>query len=408
MNILFICNEYPPGKSGGIGSVTKSLARALVKQGHQIFVAGLYIPGFGQSDYFEDEGVKVWRKRLSVDTGLIKNNYSFRDKFILKILDKSGLRNYSTGKAFKKFNQFILALIEQYKIDIVEWPDFNEYFSFLHKSSVMSSLPVPLVVKFHGTNSYIQRQMGEPVDEASYSLEKIHIFRADALSSVSRNTAMDYQSLYEIKRDIQILYNSIDIPAYSYSENNSKTIIFTGTLAKLKGIHSLLRAWNLVNEKHPDAILRIFGKGSIHSLSGLLNPDSRKTVRFEGFAAREELYQAFSHSSGAIFPSYTECFAIAPLEAMAVGCPVIYTRRASGPELIENGINGVLIDPDNIQEIAEAMSVFIESPLKRDLFSKKGRQTIEKRFDILDSAKDHISFYSATISHHKKNRLNND
>ena len=40
MNILFICNEYPPGKSGGIGSSTRTLARGLQAAGHAVFVAG--------------------------------------------------------------------------------------------------------------------------------------------------------------------------------------------------------------------------------------------------------------------------------------------------------------------------------------------------------------------------------
>jgi glycogen synthase len=63
MTILFICNEYPPGKSGGIGSMTRVLARAMVKAGHQVLVAGLYAHGYGQKDYEEDQGVKVWRRR---------------------------------------------------------------------------------------------------------------------------------------------------------------------------------------------------------------------------------------------------------------------------------------------------------------------------------------------------------
>lgn len=50
MNILFICDEYPPGKNGGIGTVVQNLGRELVKQGHSIFVVGLYHFSYGEKN----------------------------------------------------------------------------------------------------------------------------------------------------------------------------------------------------------------------------------------------------------------------------------------------------------------------------------------------------------------------
>jgi len=404
MNILFICNEYPPGKSGGIGSITRSLARTLVKKGHHVYVAGIYLPGYGQPDQEDDEGVKIWRFRLFKDFGLIKNNYSLLDTSILTILKRTGLYSRATVRAVSRFNHFIKQFISQYDIDIIEWPDFNEYFGYLKKPFPWPILPVPLIVKFHGTNSYIQQQMYEQVNKLIYLQEKEHMDRADALASVSMNTATNYESFYEIHRNIKILYNSIDIPPLLYRENNSKTIVYTGTLTKLKGIRSLLQAWNLVHEACPDTTLRIFGKGSFDSIAGLLNSSAHPSVRYEGFVTRDQLYTAFSDASGAIFPSYTECFAIAPLEAMAVGCPVIYTERVSGPELISNGINGLLVDPDNFQQIADAILSLINSSTLRKSFSGNGRQTIIDNFNITDSASDHIEYYHKVIHNYKTNR----
>ena len=61
MNILYLCDEYPPGQHGGIGTSVRSMARELVKQGHRVVVAGLYSPGYGGADEFVDNGVKVYR-----------------------------------------------------------------------------------------------------------------------------------------------------------------------------------------------------------------------------------------------------------------------------------------------------------------------------------------------------------
>jgi glycogen synthase len=404
MTILFICNEYPPGKSGGIGSMTRVLARAMAKEGHRILVAGLYAPGYGQKDYEEDEGVMVWRRRYRLDIGLIKNDYSLTDTFLLAALRRTGLLGWDTRKSVMDFNSFIIDLIEKFKIDVVEWPDFNEYFPYLPDSFVWPPLPVPLIVKFNGTASYIARDMKEKINPATLRQEKRHIERADLLVSVSRYTADSYTSLYGNSRPVEILYNSIDLPAKLYRPADvTPTIVFTGTLTRRKGIYSLLKAWNLVNPVHPEARLRIFGKGKVHLFESLLDTKARGSVVFEGFASRDQLYAAFSTAAAAIFPSYNEAFANAPLEAMAIGCPVIYSTRASGPELIRPGENGLLIDPDDPRQIADAIIELLENDRLRNGFSIKGRQTIEERFDTRRSVNDHIQLYQKQLSKHMTN-----
>ncbi len=200
MNILFICDEYPPGRNGGIGAITRMLARGMAAAGHRVFVAGLYTPGYGQQDYEEDEGVRIWRMRFASDIGLIGNNYSLKDAVLLKLLGRTGLMKLDATASAGRFHSFILELIEWFRIDIVEWPDFNEYFKYLPAGFGWPSLPVPLVIKFHGTSSYIHRQLREKIDPDTYILEKSHIGRGDALVSVSRDTADELQVLLRNKQ----------------------------------------------------------------------------------------------------------------------------------------------------------------------------------------------------------------
>ena len=67
MNILYLCDEYPPGRHGGIGTSVRLLARQMAKMGHHVVVAGLYGPGYGGANEFSDEGVKVYRFRRGYD-----------------------------------------------------------------------------------------------------------------------------------------------------------------------------------------------------------------------------------------------------------------------------------------------------------------------------------------------------
>jgi hypothetical protein len=61
MKICFVCNEYPPGMHGGIGTMTQVLARALVKNGHEVRAVGLCPQGYGAPEAEVDQGVEVSR-----------------------------------------------------------------------------------------------------------------------------------------------------------------------------------------------------------------------------------------------------------------------------------------------------------------------------------------------------------
>ncbi|HMW67777.1 MAG TPA: glycosyltransferase family 4 protein, partial [Chitinophagaceae bacterium] len=104
----------------------------------------------------------------------------------------------------------------------------------------------------------------------------------------------------------------------------------------------------------------------------------------------------------AVFPSYSECFSLAPLEAMAAGCAVIYTVNSSGPELIADGENGLLVNPDDVNAIAKAISRLVENSEFRESIANAGKRTVSERFDITSSAIQHIIFYNEIIERFKR------
>src|SRR5690606_28804161 len=118
------------------------------------------------------------------------------------------------------------------------------------------------------------------------------------------------------------------------------------------------------------------GKGNIELLKKEIDANALKNVDFKGHVSQEELFSTLKNAYAAIFPSYSECFALAPLEAMAVGCPVIYTSKSSGKELISDGINGILINPENPEQIAAKILQLFGDRLYRDKLSLASRKTI--------------------------------
>ena len=398
MTILFICNEYPPGNNGGIGTATQNLARQLAKDGHSVLVAGLYPYGYQQKDFETDQGVKVWRKRYGLDFGLIRNNYSLSDTVLNKVLRFTGMLSRDLHKSLNRFFTFLSALIKEHNVDIIEWPDWNHYFQEANRPINYPQWKIPIVVKLHGTGTYIAWQTNVSKDEKIYNFEKQHILRANALIAVSKNLAINMHRFYRLNKKIEIIYNSIETPNLSeIIERESSTVIFSGSLSENKGLTNLMKAWNLVNRVFPSAKLLLYGKGNPKPFQEKLDPAAMASVSFKGHVAKTVLMPVLKKASVAVFPSYIEGFSLSPLEAMGAGCPVIYTKRASGPELIDNGVNGLLVDPDNQREIADNILLLLHDRNLRQQLSQNGRNTVINKFNITLSAKKHIDFYSSVI-----------
>lgn len=399
MNILFICDEYPPGQIGGIGTAVQTLGRELVKQGHRVVVAGLYPYSYGQKNYEEDHGIKVWRLRYGLKLPL-KNNSR-----VYNAIDKlpDGIKHRLNGKrAFSKFIRFLNKTIADEKIDLIEIADYNNFCQHIGFVATWPSFNVPLVLKSHGSHTYFCRELGVPPTGYLYQTDVALYKRADAFSAVSRYTAEEDKKIFGVSREIEVLYNGIPIPEDSAREvRDLRTVVFTGSLAPKKGILSLMKAWNKVFEKFPDARLVIMGKGKTKHLSALLSEGALASVEFKGHVGRSTLFNQLSKATLAIFPSYSETFGLGVVEAMTVHCPVIYTKRSCGPEIVRDRIDGLLVDPDNIEEISDTIIAMIDDKDMRDRLADSGFRSATQRFDIKHIASRHLEFYSGVINQFK-------
>lgn len=396
MTILFICDEYPPGPNGGIGSAVQTLARQLHKDGNKVLVAGLYSYGYGQADLEVDHGVTVYRKRYGFRLPVKPGNrlYNLRHKLpdVLK-------RAFNGSTAFESFVEFIQELIVREKADIVEIADYNNFCEHIGRLVSWPRFSVPLVVKSHGSHTYFCHEQGISPNSRLEQTDRLLFKRADALSSVSRYTAEVNKILFGSQNSVT-LYNGINFGDLPVSRNydDARTVIFSGSITQKKGIFQLAKAWNLVKIKVPDAKLFIYGKGKIQDLKTLLDLKNIDSVIFMGHVKKEILMEHLANAGAAVFPSYTETFGLGPVEAMSVGCPVIYTRRSCGPEIVSENVDGLLVDPDNLEEIAERIVDLLDDIEKRERLGQAAIRSSRARFDISSIAVDHIRFYRQVIS----------
>jgi glycosyltransferase involved in cell wall biosynthesis len=375
MKACFICSEYPPTLHGGIGTFTQLLGRGLKRSGHEVRVVGVYGPGTTGPRYQEDEGVKVWRlAEPARPGGWISARYAlFRM-----------VRDWS----------------RRGEIDFVEAPDWAGW------TAGWRHLGVPVIARLHGSASYFAAELGETVPPVLRWLERAAVRRADFRCSVSQYTARRTAALFDLAGIDAVLYNPVELPGRDRAGNRSThRVVFSGTLTAKKGILTLLRAWPAVLAEVPGAELHLYGKqcphqsgdrGNRHLTEALAT--TGPTVVRHGHVERLELLRALSEARVAVFPSYAEAFALAPLEAMACGCPTIYSRRGSGPEVAEDGREILLVDPDRPDDVAQAIVRVLTDDALAARLGEGGLDVIKRRFSMETLVRENEAFYRKCLN----------
>jgi glycosyltransferase involved in cell wall biosynthesis len=157
------------------------------------------------------------------------------------------------------------------------------------------------------------------------------------------------------------------------------------TLEKNYGIDTLIKAFKkLVTELHDlDLELQIAGEGSEEENLKKLVRDFQleEQVKFLGYINHSEVQQAFQKMDMAVIASLTESFGVSAVEAAACGLPVVATNVGGLPEVVIDGVTGLLCEADNVNDLAEKMSQLVQDRSLRLKMGKAGRQLVLDHYD---------------------------
>lgn len=389
MNLLFYCSEYPPYKTGGIGTVTKIVAEELVRRGHNVSVIGYYpdIP-----DKFVDEkinGVRVIRYNLGYRNSHIKDR-------LFVMLRKLGISGFITKRELSFIEGKIEAYIVDNKIDVLELTDYYP-FVLCNSKLEFKKFSVPTVLRIHGSASFIQNLSGR--GKSCYDEnDQRHFQRCDHVSAVSRYSLNYVKNKFHLPaiQTWNVIYNPIEDSFLKKNEPvNNDHVLFIGKLTETKGCYSLVRAFNICAEKHPTLQLKLAGKGDETKVKELIDPKYIDRVHFLGYCDRERIKEEIDTCAFACIPSYFENFSMVPLEIMSRAKAIIYTDRTSGNEIISDGYNGFLVDPENIPAIVAGISNLIVSHELRDKMAKNAYERVLNHFCATSISSELVSYYSS-------------
>jgi glycosyltransferase involved in cell wall biosynthesis len=171
--------------------------------------------------------------------------------------------------------------------------------------------------------------------------------------------------------------------------NDIIRILFFSNLLPDKGLIVLLEAIKSVSEKSQNFVLNVYGnyyrtKEVKRYEQFILNNNLSGKVFIKGPCYDREKESVFCESDIFVFPSYfrEECFPLVILEAMQAGLAIITSSIGAIPEIIEDGINGILVEPKDYLQLAEKIELLMNNEKLRNRIGNKARDKYLKQYSV--------------------------
>jgi glycosyltransferase involved in cell wall biosynthesis len=364
MNVLLVVpwdQEF-----GGVACVVGNLAKYLTNDGHNVM--------------FLHPGSDNILQRKVTKCGFPGFEINLREPHQCK----RPLRSILAFVCFLPFTLFrLLALLKTSKIQIVNIHYPGD--AFIYFALLRLILGFKLVVSVHGADFYPN---GRPRLKDSWPLRFL-LSMADFIVAPSRAFLLEFLKLSpRLDKKATAIHNGIDPgelcrtpPTHQANRNNY--ILCIAHQNEKKNLELLLRAFaRLKDVVDPTLELALVGDGPLRStledLAHSLNLGDR--INFMGWKSRKEVAELLAGCTVFVLPSKSEPFGIVIIEAMACKKPVVASCVGGIPEIIENGENGIMVDPHDPSDLARAIETLLKNPALRESLGTKGHRTVQQRF----------------------------
>jgi glycosyltransferase involved in cell wall biosynthesis len=218
---------------------------------------------------------------------------------------------------------------------------------------------------------------------------------------VAVSHSIDRKIVDEGRGDVprSLIYNGVDLDRYDHQEPcctlreeygmepSSSIVGVVGRLELEKGHPTLLEAWPLVLRAVPEAYLIVVGEGS--RLDALLEiaRDMKILHRVVFTGRRDDIPAVTAAFDVAVLPSYREAQGLTILEAMALSRPVVASNVGGIPEMIKDGVTGLLVPPHDPPALADAIVRLLRDHQLADTLGRAGHDLVHDRFCVQLMAK---------------------
>ncbi len=268
---------------------------------------------------------------------------------------------------------------------------------------------IPYVVHGHGLDVFLDvSYQGKRTCNRIVKAGKAVYQEASAIIGVSQKVIDNIQERMDVAEKSYVAYNGVDINEFTPKAcaNEKIQLIEIGNLIPLKGHGYTLQALKILNEKYPDRFyLNLLGRGYLErDLKELAKSlEIEHLVDFKGYLPYREVVAQLQQADVFVLPSYYEALGCVYLEAMACGLPAIGCWRNGIDEIIEDGVDGYLIEGKNVQAIVNALEQLTDEKVRLRV-GKNARKKVENGFTWMHSAQAVQKVYKIVLQREKASK----
>jgi N-acetyl-alpha-D-glucosaminyl L-malate synthase BshA len=330
---------------GGSGAVATELGLALARRGHEVHFVSYASPfrlrGFAERVFFHE-----------VDTSI--THYPLFDHF-----------PYTLALASKQYD---VAKREELDIMHVHYAIPHATTAWLAREMLAGTRPLKVITTLHGTDITLVGQ-----EATFYEITKFSIERSDEVTAVSAFLRDEtYRTFGCVGCNVRVIPNFVNLEEYrpdpaacagAFAPSGQKVITHVSNFREVKRVKDVVRIFARIRKAMP-ATLVMVGDGpdraeAEREAEQLGVTDS---VRFLGRLDRVAVI--LQASDLFLLPSQTESFGLAALEAMACGAPAVASRVGGLPEVIEDGVSGILEPAGSVEAMARRSIELLQDPIR--------------------------------------------
>ena len=344
---------------GGSGAVATELGLDLARRGHEVhfitYDSPFRLRSYAERVYFHQVETRIGR-------------YPLFDHY-----------PYTLALASK---QYEVVLREQLDLLHVHYAIPHAATAWLAREMLRGTRDLRFITTLHGTDITLVGQ-----EAHFHAITKFSIERSDAVTAVSNYLRDEtYRAFGCMACDIRSIPNFVNLEEYhpateprreSFVPEGHKLITHVSNFREVKRVHDVVRVFARIRRAMPATLLMV-GDGperaDAEKEAGEL--DVANDVRFLG--RLDSVARLLQATDLFLLPSQTESFGLAALEAMACGAPVVASRAGGIPEVIDDGVTGILEPPGSVEAMGRRAIELLRDPMRyqamRDAAIARGRE----------------------------------
>jgi glycosyltransferase involved in cell wall biosynthesis len=283
------------------------------------------------------------------------------------------------------------------------WANIVHVNTWLHSRFIPCELPVVATMHHcvHDSVFSLYKSTGQSIYHRYWvrRLERRVLHTAQKVVAVSHYTAERTGEAFDT-RDIIVIHNGIDLNTFQPLQRDRPSrpfrLLFVGKRSVRKGVDLL------------DPIMRRLGSDHELVYTASQNPNKRTENMPNGSRSLgtvpniHGMVNIYQNADALLFPTRLEGFGLAALEAQACGLPVIATECSSLPEVVEQGVTGILCPQDDVAAFADAAQRLSADPDLWHRMAKAARARAEARFNIETMVDRYLAVYRSLLSRGQK------